>query len=495
MQWCSDATYREDLYRRRYDPHVRPVNELVDRLREERDGAFVPYVAPTYGGVNARLLALLQDPGPKTRADSHDGSGMLCIENADPTAERYKTLLAEAGIDVSDIQAWNSFPWQPTTTVRRGHRTLAPTEEDVRHATDALARLVALLPRLRVVLLHGVQAKAAWPRLQQAYPELAAGVRVIDSWHPLAANPAYKSPAQVEKYAREIEESFTAAARHLRDPRQMFYNSTITPASSGAAADEPPDMNDQPGRTRWRIVSRKLGDLKDRYVARTTNEPAPTVRQQSDETPDIDSASSDRQATPSAAGEGAAADRTTAGTTTADHRTASADAPTNTPNEAAFDREIEQYRIAEEALLARRRDLRSRMDECRDSRERLEDYQQLSDDDRAIATRLADLERAKGTYLRQRDRAADWARRNGVSTDSRAFRGSIVTIEYPDGEQDTFVLTERDTDTEYETVSHESRFGQSLKLVQVGDAVDLVNGQQARITAIQPGFRISAPTR
>lgn len=495
MQWCSDATYREDLYRRRYDPHVRPVNELVDQLREERDGAFVPYVAPTYGGVNARLLALLQDPGPKTSTDNHNGSGMLCIENADPTAERYKALLAGAGIDVCDIQAWNSFPWQPATTVRRGHRTLAPTNEDVLHATDALARLVKLLPRLRVVLLHGVQAKAAWPRLQSAHPELAAGVRVIDSWHPLAANPAYKSPAQVEKYAREIEESFTVASRHLRDPRQMFYDTSITPAPAEAGMDEQVPANEQPGRARWRIVTRKLGDLKGRYAARSSDEPGPTVAQQSEETPANAPVPSGRQTGDTSADEAPATERTTTDTPSADQRTPSCDTPTNTPNDADFDREIEQYRIAEEALFARRRDLRDRMDECRGSRERLEDYQQLSEDDRGLAARLADLERAKGTYLKQRDLAADWAKRNGVSTDSRAFRGSIVTIEYSDGELDTFVLTERDTDTEYETVSHESGFGQSLKLVRVGDAVDLVNGQKARVTAIQPGFRISTPTR
>ena len=177
-----------------------------------------------------------------------------------------------------------------------------------------------------------------------------------------------------------------------------------------------------------------------------------------------------------------------------DHRTLPDDDPADISNDADFDREIEQYRIAEEAILARRCNLRDRMNECRGSRERLEDYQQLSEDDRGLAARLADLERAKSTYLKQRELAADWAKRNRVPIESRAFRGSIVTIEYSDGELDTFVLTERDTDTEYETVSHESGFGRSLKLVRVGDTVDLVNGQYARVTAIQPGFRISPTT-
>ncbi|MCA4997308.1 hypothetical protein HWD35_21525 [Tsukamurella tyrosinosolvens] len=100
MQWCSNQLYREDLLRRRYDSHVRPINKLVDQLRIEQPDKFIPYVAPTYGGTNARLLALLQDPGPKTDPRNANGSGMLCIENDDESAARYKMFLAGAGIDI-----------------------------------------------------------------------------------------------------------------------------------------------------------------------------------------------------------------------------------------------------------------------------------------------------------------------------------------------------------------------------------------------------------
>ncbi|MGZ9828267.1 hypothetical protein ACXYTP_15265 [Tsukamurella ocularis] len=479
MQWCHDPAYRADLYRRRYDPHVRPVNELVDSLRRERPGAFVPYVAPTYGGTNARVLALLQDPGPKTKDGKRNGSRMLCIENADPTAERYKALLAASGIDVCDVQAWNAFPWEPTAEVRRGHRRLAPTDDDLADATDALARLVERLPRLRVVLLHGVHAKAAWPRLRLAYPDLARGVRAVDSWHPLAANPAYKSPAQVEKYARELDESFAKAASHLRDPRQMFYGSSA--ASPAGTVDDQPEETDQAGRpdqaqrTPWGFVTRRLGDLRDRYSARTSDSPTT-------EHPPADEAPAPERPEQVNAGE----------PVTEPSAPASTASPTN---DGDFDREIEQYRAAEELLQGVRRDLRSQMDECRGSRDRMEDYRQLSEEDRSLANRLADLERAKATYLKQRHKVVLWAEENGESTDGRAFRGSIVTIRYSDGEHETFVLTERDIDTDYETVSHESTLGERVKLKRVGDSIELANGDHIVVTAIQPGFRISAPTR
>jgi hypothetical protein len=37
-------------------PHVAPVNALADELR-----GWVPYVAPLYGGVEARMLSVLRD--------------------------------------------------------------------------------------------------------------------------------------------------------------------------------------------------------------------------------------------------------------------------------------------------------------------------------------------------------------------------------------------------------------------------------------------------
>jgi hypothetical protein len=64
----------------------------VDELRSEGRG-WAPYVAPIYGGVNARLLSVLRDPGPMTDPTAR-GSGFLCLENDDPAAERFATLLA-----------------------------------------------------------------------------------------------------------------------------------------------------------------------------------------------------------------------------------------------------------------------------------------------------------------------------------------------------------------------------------------------------------------
>ena len=94
-----DPAYRRGQEQGLYLPHVEPLNRLVDDLRGPDQ--WLPYVAPVLGGVHARVLAIFRDPGPKTQDGV--GSGMLCPENDDVSAERHCALLAHAGIDVCDL--------------------------------------------------------------------------------------------------------------------------------------------------------------------------------------------------------------------------------------------------------------------------------------------------------------------------------------------------------------------------------------------------------
>jgi len=64
----ADPVVRNEQWQRRFDTHIEPINLLVDELRISERG-WLPYVAPMYGGVNARLLSVLRDPGPKTRSE------------------------------------------------------------------------------------------------------------------------------------------------------------------------------------------------------------------------------------------------------------------------------------------------------------------------------------------------------------------------------------------------------------------------------------------
>ena len=102
----ADAAFRAAQWDQRFAPHIAPINEYVDRIRAKE---WAPYVAPLHGGVNARVLTILRDPGPATQ--DAIGSGFLCVENDDATAEKQGDLLASAGLLASDTLPWNAYPW------------------------------------------------------------------------------------------------------------------------------------------------------------------------------------------------------------------------------------------------------------------------------------------------------------------------------------------------------------------------------------------------
>ena len=83
------------------------------------------------------------------------GSGFLCPENDDATAERFATQLDDAGVAVSTILASNAYPW----CINR-----RPRADELETGVEPLRRLLALLPQLQVVMLHGGSARDGWRR-------------------------------------------------------------------------------------------------------------------------------------------------------------------------------------------------------------------------------------------------------------------------------------------------------------------------------------------
>jgi hypothetical protein len=48
----------------RYDAHVAPLNLWIDERNEASAPEWLPFISPIHGGVNARIITLLRDPGP-----------------------------------------------------------------------------------------------------------------------------------------------------------------------------------------------------------------------------------------------------------------------------------------------------------------------------------------------------------------------------------------------------------------------------------------------
>ncbi|MBT2441789.1 uracil-DNA glycosylase [Streptomyces sp. ISL-36] len=188
----AEEGFRRAQERDRYAPHVRLVNEMVDDLRGHDGRGWMPYVAPWHGGVDARVLSVLRDPGPATQDGT--GSGFLCMENDDPTAARQCQAFGDAGIGAGDITPWNAYPW---------YINRAPTAAEQQAGVAPLKRLIELLPHLRVVLLQGGDAQRTWRRLAKKHPEVAQQTRfeVVSTYHP--GRQALWSPDPAVRAARE----------------------------------------------------------------------------------------------------------------------------------------------------------------------------------------------------------------------------------------------------------------------------------------------------
>jgi hypothetical protein len=187
-----DAGYRADQWALRFDPHVAPINRLVDELGRQAEAGSPPYVAPMYRGVDAPALAVLRDPGPK--AGGARGSGFLSVENDDQTAERQCAFFAEAGLDPADVVPWNAYPWYINDR---------PTRAQLAAGVEPLRRLIELMPRLCVVLLLGKDAQAAWQLFIRANADLVRrrGIEAMWTYHP--SRGALQHPDAAERARRE----------------------------------------------------------------------------------------------------------------------------------------------------------------------------------------------------------------------------------------------------------------------------------------------------
>lgn len=202
----ADPVFRAHQWEERYAPRIAPVNRYVDELREVGRG-FVPYVAPLHGGVNARVLSILRDPGPATRDGV--GSGFICVENDDGSAELQAQLLETVGLSPADLLPWNAYPW---------YINRAPKASELDAGVPTVLKLMDLAPSLKVVLLQGSHAAQAWDRLVRLNPTIEAdrGPTVVRSFHPSPQALFVEDLEDRERRRARRIEAFEEVAAHLR---------------------------------------------------------------------------------------------------------------------------------------------------------------------------------------------------------------------------------------------------------------------------------------
>ena len=189
------------------EPHVAPLNSFCDQIGRTT-GRQVPYVDPDSGGVDARVLLLLEAP---SRPAAH-GSGMVSADNDDATAANVWRAHAETGLRRDRSLIWNAVPWY----LGQPDKISSARPSDIRAGGPWLLAFLGLLPGLHVIVGLG---RAAQLSLAEQQHELSTKhLAILAAPHP--SQRVYNRPGAG---ARDlVHTAFTAAAQVSsgRDPRR-----------------------------------------------------------------------------------------------------------------------------------------------------------------------------------------------------------------------------------------------------------------------------------
>lgn len=175
-------------------PHIEPLTRFVEALRQQKGEDFhIPFMDPHDGGINAKVLFLLEAPGPKAK-------DFVSRDNPDPTAANIWTMSREAGLNRNDCLIWNVCPWYVGTA----SRIRAVKAAEIREAADALRSLLGQLADLRCVALVGRKAQRARHTVEVARPD----VEIIQMPHPSNQNLSTRP-----HYRPLVQDGFRQAAR------------------------------------------------------------------------------------------------------------------------------------------------------------------------------------------------------------------------------------------------------------------------------------------
>jgi hypothetical protein len=165
-------------------PHTAPLTRFVEELRQQMGDDFhIPDFDPFDGGIHAKVLFLLEAPGPKAK-----GSGFISRDNPDPAAANIWVLSHEAGLNRTDCVIWNVCPWYVGTA--SGIRAVKAAQ--IRATANALRSLLGQLADLRCLALVGRKAQKARHTVEGARPD----VQIVEMPHPgnqnLSTRPHYR---------------------------------------------------------------------------------------------------------------------------------------------------------------------------------------------------------------------------------------------------------------------------------------------------------------
>lgn len=148
---------------------MRRLNEYVDANHILSKS--MPYFDPLDGGIEARVLILLESPtrsGPYPRFASRD--------NRSPTQVNLKQCLEQSGLPRKDSVLWNAYPWLPDEF--DAHRTFPIAS--ITRGMLALPSVLKMLPNIEVAVLAG---SLAWQASSVIYRYISC-IKIIETFNP-----------------------------------------------------------------------------------------------------------------------------------------------------------------------------------------------------------------------------------------------------------------------------------------------------------------------
>lgn len=204
------------------DPRVRELNEWVVNLREDPRlppgaGRTIPFFDPRGGGVEARVLFLMQDP-----SEVATFTGFISPDNNDPSASNSTIACDAAGLSSRDRLHWNIFPWW-VNVVKKG-RPVDPTRAPQTYAAARplaamlLLDVVGWLDRLAVIVLLGVMAQDGYEPLAARREISRRNIKVLrcPSCSPQSWNNIDRNDPQRRRRSEIIIATLTDAAHSIR---------------------------------------------------------------------------------------------------------------------------------------------------------------------------------------------------------------------------------------------------------------------------------------
>lgn len=131
------------------------LQDVVNKIRTEQNlKDEVPTFDHNNGNERAKYLFLLEAPGPKAVK-----TGLISLDNPDPSARNFKKQLEQAGINRSDIAIWNTVPWYIGNSEKTQIR--AAERNDIQEGMKYLCDVIDNIPNLKFIILMGEAARKA----------------------------------------------------------------------------------------------------------------------------------------------------------------------------------------------------------------------------------------------------------------------------------------------------------------------------------------------